>query len=178
MFLLSCNSNINSRVYCERKIDKYLNNIFKIDYPNYSNNELVRENAKESLKKLIDSVYDKGYFEDIPMKIFKIRKNPYGKNAIIQFYADNWSSEDNRLSSNLGFDIIGLVPESFASELSENNYTTYYIYGSNYKRADHNVTTSLVPMTYYSTEIEIEKTSYSVPKFIIGNFICEIDSLK
>ena len=35
----------------------------------------------------------------------------------------------------------------------------------------------LVGMTYYSTVTEISTLSYST-KFKIGNFICEIDSLK
>lgn len=161
----------------KRNMDKYLEDIFISKYPNYMDNELVRDKATKELKKVVDSLYRKKYLEDIPLKVFKVRKNPHGKGAIVQFYADNKYSEDNLLSNDLGFDIIAFMNEELASTLSENSETKYYVYGHKYNRATQAMVDILVDMTYYSTETLISTASHS-NKFNIGNFICEVDSLK
>jgi hypothetical protein len=161
----------------KRKIDKYLENIFFSKYPNYQDNEMIRDKATIELRKTIDSLYKNKYLEDVPLKIFKIKKNPHGKGAIVQFYADNQYEVDTMLSNELGFDVIGLMSEELASTLSESSDKKYFIYGHNYNRVTQPMADILVGMTYYSTVTEISTLSYST-KFKIGNFICEIDSLK
>ena len=159
----------------ERKIEPFLNKIFINEYPNYQNNELVKDKALRELMSKIDSLAPLKYLEEIPLKIFRIQKNPHGKGAIVQFYSDNSGAAP--LSDRLGFDIIGLMSEDIASSLNENS--KYLISGKKYNRLDKTKTYLIVPQSYYSPIPEISKnTSTGVFAFNIGIFICEVDSIK
>ena len=184
ILIMSCNqtgnqNNVQTQSETpKRKIDSILNDIFLVKYPNYEENEMVREKATVALKNAIDSLYDKKYLEGIPLKVFRVRKNPHGPGAIVQFYSDNDNIGDKLLSNQLGFDIIGLMSEELASTLSEKSENKYIVFGHKYKRVDAAMASVLVDMTYYSTKTEISTESYSSNKFKIGNFICEVDSIK
>jgi hypothetical protein len=180
IFFTACNEQQKKKdenIITKRKIDPYLEEIFLKKYANYAVNSLVKTNALKELNKKIDSLYPLKYLEDIPLKIFKIAKNTQGKGAIVQFYTDNDETQ-SPISNQLNFDIIGLMSEEMASNLKEDSYQKYLIKGHNYIRATQEMADLIVAMTYYSTETSIEKESYGIPKFKVGNFICEIDSLE
>lgn len=159
----------------EREIEPFLNKIFINEYPNYQSNELVKDKALSELMLNIDSLAPLKYLEEIPLKIFRIQKNPHGKGAIVQFYSDNSGAAP--LSDRLGFDVIGLMSEDIASSLNENS--KYLIFGKKYNRLNETKTYLIVPQSYYSPNPEISKnTSTGVFAFNIGVFICEVDSVK
>lgn len=161
----------------KRKLDPFLEEIFIKKIPNFKENDLVKEKALNELNKKIDSLYPIKYLEDIPLKIFKIKKNTNGKGAIVQFYADNKDETNNILTSDVGFDIIGLMDEKLASTLSESDIQTYYIRGHNYKRLNEKKVYILIDMPYYSPIPEISTETYGIKNINLGSFICEIDSI-
>lgn len=109
--LFSCNENgiiaeekVNS--ISKRKVDIYLDSIFLEKYSNYTKNELVRDEATKELSKKIDSLIKLNVLNDIPLKVWKISKNPHGKGALVHLYAHNYSSDSKMLSDRLGYDMI------------------------------------------------------------------------
>ena len=177
--LVSCNNQLhkNEVEIVKRKIDPILEKLLS-KYPNYEENSIVRENATEELDKKIDSILNFGYLDDIPLKVFKIGKNPHGKGALIQFHTDGYNRESPELLSNrLNFDIIGLMDEKLASTLNDDG--TYYVYGKNLKRLNETEVFLIVKQVYYSPGTEISKDAiYDVYEYDIGNIMMEIDSVK
>jgi len=162
-------------VILDRKIEPFLNKIFIDKYPNYQNNELVKDKAIKELMLKIDSLAPLKCLEEIPLKIFKIQKNPHGNGAIVQFYSDNSGAAP--LSDRLGFDVIGLMSDDLASSLNENS--GYLIFGKKYNRLNETKTYLIVSQSYYSPKPEIlKKSSTGVFAFNIGVFLCEVDSVK
>lgn len=177
--LISCNNQQQKeKVEVEkRKIDPILESVVK-KYPNYTDNTLVRENATKELDKTIDSILKSGYLDDIPLKVFRIGKNPHGKGALIQFHTDNYDSDKpDILSNRLNFDMIGFMDEKLASTLKEDE--TYYVYGKNLKRLSKTEVFLIVPQVYFSPGTEISKDAiYDVYNYNIGDILKEIDSVK
>ena len=161
----------------KRKIDPILDAITK-EFPNYTENTIVRENATKELSKKIDSVLNLGYLNDIPLKVFRMGKNPHGKGALVQFQTDNYNSDKpDKLSDRLNFDIIGFMDEKLASTLKEDG--TYFIYGKKLKRLSETEVFLIVNQVYYSPGTKISKDAiYDVYNFNIGDILCEIDSVK
>jgi len=162
----------------KRKIDPFLEEIFVKKYSNYTDNQIVRENAIEEFDKKIDSLIELGILNDIPLKVLRIQKNPHGKGALIQFYTDNYDYKKPYILSNrLNFDIIGFMDETKASNLKEKDI--YYVFGKKMKRLNKTETFLLVSQVYYSQETKIDKDAiWDVYNFYIGNILCEIDSVK
>ncbi|HVW12768.1 MAG TPA: hypothetical protein VHB54_03045 [Mucilaginibacter sp.] len=160
-----------------RKIDPILQQLEK-KFPNYKDNQIVRDNAADYLQHKIDSVVPLGYLNDIPLKVFRIGKNPHGKGALVQFYSDNYdSNESTRLSDRLNFDIIGFMNEKLATTLKENG--KYFVYGKKLKRLTETETFLIVNQVYYSPETKISKNAiWDVYNFYVGDLICEVDSVK
>jgi hypothetical protein len=160
-----------------RQIDPILENIIK-KYPNYKDNQIVRDNATKELDKKIDSILPLGMLKDIPLKVFRIGKNPHGKGALIQFYTDNYSNDrPDLLSDRLNFDIIGFMDENLASTLKDKG--VYYVYAKKLKRLDKTEAFLIVNQVYYSPGTEISKDAiWDVYRFDIGDILCEIDSVK
>jgi len=160
-----------------RKIDPILNQLEK-KFPNYKDNQIVRDNAAEYLQHKIDSVLPLGYLNDIPLKIFRLGKNPHGKGALVQFYAKNYNSDQpTRLSDRLNFDIIGFMDDKLAATLKENG--EYFVYGKKFKRLTETETFLIVNQVYYSPETKITKDAiWDVYNFYIGDLICQVDSVK
>jgi hypothetical protein len=160
-----------------RKIDPILDALTK-KYSNYSNNTIVRENATKELDKKIDSLLNLNYLDDIPLKVFRLGKNPHGKGALVQFHTDNYDRErPNRLSDRLNFDIVGLMDEKLASTIKEDE--TYFIYGKKLKRLSKTEVFLIVNQVYFSPGTEISKDAiFDVYNFNIGDILCEIDSVK
>jgi hypothetical protein len=160
-----------------RKIDPILQQLEK-KFPNYKDNQIVRDNAEEYLQHTVDSVLSLGYLNDIPLKVFKIGKNPHGKGALVQFYSDNYSSDrPNRLSDRLKFDIIGFMDEKLAASLKEGGQ--YFVYGKKLKRLTETEAFLIVNQTYYAPETKIDKDAiWDVYNFYVGDLICEVDSIK
>lgn len=160
-----------------RKIDPILDALTK-KYPNYTDNTIVRENATKELDKKIDSLLNLNYLDDIPLKVFRMGKNPHGKGALVQFHTDNYDSDrPNRLSDRLNFDIVGLMDEKLASTLKDGG--TYFIYGKKLKRLSETEVFLIVNQVYYSPGTEISKDAiFDVYNFNIGDILCEIDSVK
>jgi hypothetical protein len=177
--LISCNNQQQKeKVEVEkRKIDPILESVVK-KYPNYTDNTLVRENATKELDKTIDSIFKSGYLDDIPLKVFRIGKNPHGKGALIQFHTDNYDSDKpDILSNRLNFDMIGFMDEKLASTLKEDE--TYYVYGKSLKRLSKTEVFLIVPQVYFSPGTEISKDAiYDVYNYNIGDILKEIDSVK
>ena len=162
----------------KRKSDKILESLEK-KYPNYKENQIVRENMQKELDKKIDSIYKLNFLDDIPVKVFRIGKNPHGKGALIQFHTDNFDSENrNLLSDRLNFDIIGFMDEEKASQLKEDG--TYLISGKMLKRLTETEVFLIVPQVYYSPGTEISKDGIydEVFNFNIGDLLMEIDDAK
>jgi hypothetical protein len=178
---ISCNDyqakETEDKKLVKRKIDPILKDILK-QYPNYKDNQIVRDNAAKALDKKIDSALSLGTLNDIPLKVFRIGKNPHGKGALIQFYTDNY--DDNKsdvLSDRLNFDIIGFMDENLASTLKDKG--TYYVYGKKFKRLNKTETFLIVNQVYYSPQTEISKDAiWDIYDFKIGDILCEIDSVK
>ena len=179
--LFSCNDqqqndSIKSKIE-KRKLDPILEGIIKT-YPNYTDNQIVRENASKLLDKKMDSILSSGILNDIPLRVFRIGKNPHGKGALVQFYTDNYVSDKPELLSNrLNFDIIGFMDESLASTLKDHG--TYYVYGKKMKRLNETEVFLIVNQVFYSPGTEISKdASGYIYNFNIGDILCEIDSVK
>lgn len=162
----------------KRKTDLILENLEK-KYPNYIENQIVRENMQNELDKKIDSVYKLNFLDDIPVKIFRMGKNPHGNGALIQFHTDNFNS-DNRslLSDRLNFDIIGFMDEKKASKLKENG--TYLVSGKMLKRLNETEVFLIVPQVFYSPGTEISKDGIydEIFNYNIGDLLMEIDNAK
>lgn len=179
--ILSCNNpNLKNREIEKietRKIDPILESLAK-KYPNYTENSIVRENASKELDKKIDSLLNLNYLDDIPLKVYIMGKNPHGKGALVQFYTNNFNSDQpDRLSDRLNFDIVGLMDEKLASTLTEDG--TYFIYGKKLKRLNEKEVFLIVNQVYYSPGTEISKDLiYNVYNFNIGDILCKIDSVK
>lgn len=179
--ILSCNdSNQKDKENTKneiRKIDPILSEITK-KYPNYMDNSIVRENATQELDKKIDSLLNLGYLNDIPLRVFRMGKNPDGKGALVQFYTDNYNSNNpNILSDRLNFDIVGFMDEKLASTLKEDG--TYYVYGKKLKRLNETEVFLIVNQIYYSPETKISKDAIGdVYNFNVGDILCEIDSIR
>ncbi len=159
-----------------RKLDPLLDTIFKVKYPNYETNEIVRKNALKDLTKIADSIAPLGYLEDIPLKVFRVQSNPHGKGAIVQFYTDrNLSS--NILSDRLQFDIIGLMDEKLAQNINENKI--YFIKAKKYKRLTETEVFLIVNQVYYSPhpEIKTDAIDNSMYKYQLGDFLCEVEKV-
>jgi hypothetical protein len=180
-FLLSCDAPQSSQSNVVkiplRKIDPILNQLEK-KFPNYKDNQIVRDNAAEYLQHTIDSVLSLGYLRDIPLKVFKIGKNPHGKGALVQFYSDNYSSNrPDILSDRLKFDVIGFMDEKLAASLKEGGQ--YFVYGKKLKRLTETETSIIVDQTYYAPETKISKDAiWDVYNFYVGDILCEVDSIK
>lgn len=180
--VFSCNNpngNIQKNLNDDtRKVDPFLNSLVK-KHPNYTNNAIVRDEATKELNKKVDSLIQRGFLTDIPLKIFNIQKNPHGKGAIVQFYTDNMLNSNNfdRLSDRFNFDIIGLMDQKLASTLNENE--VYFVYGKKMKRLSETETFFIVDRVYNSTKTEITNDPiYNLYEFNVGNILCEVDSLK
>lgn len=180
--LISCNQSKKSEKteskLIKRKTDLLLENLEK-KYPNYKENQIVRDNMKNELDKKIDSVYKLNFLDDIPVKVFRMGKNPHGKGALIQFHTDNFDT-DNRelLSDRLNFDIIGFMTEEKASQLKEDG--TYLISGKMLKRLNKTEVFLIVPQVYYSPWTEISKDMIydEIFNYNIGDLLMEIDNAK
>ncbi|MBS1668374.1 MAG: hypothetical protein JST58_13440 [Bacteroidetes bacterium] len=181
--LISCND-YNEKTETEianlqkRKIDKILDKIFVDEYPTYTKNEIVRGKALKELVQKVDSLLPLNYLNDIPLKVWRISKNPHGKGALIHLYADNYSSDRQTLSDRLGFDIIGFMDEDKASKLIDTK--KYFVFGSKFNRLTKEETFLIVNQIYYSPRPEITANVIynDIYNFNIGNFACVIDSLK
>lgn len=169
--------NITSLSAEERKIDTLLEAVIN-KFPNYKENPIVREKATRELDRKIDSVLSLGYLNDIPLKVFRMGKNPVGDGALVQFRTDNYNYEkEELLSDRLNFGILGFVDIKLASELKEDG--SYIIYARKLKRLDEREVFSIVDQVYYSSDTEIIKDAiWNVYNFNIGNMLCEIDSVK
>jgi len=118
-----------------------------------------------------------GYFDDIPLKVFRMGKNPHGKGALVHFYTDNYDTKiPNRLSDKFNFDIIGFMNEDIAKTINEDE--KYYVYGKKFKRLSEDEVFLLVNRVYHSPGTSIGKGLYEVYEFTIGDLMCEIDSVK
>lgn len=163
----------------QKKIEPYLDKIFTDKYPNYKSNALIRDKALSELTYKIDSLLPYKYLEEIPLEVFRIRKNPHGKGAIVQFYADNYDYKNKSdLSNQLEFDIIGLMSEELAGSL--NDKSKYFVFGKKYNRLNKTETYLIVHQSYYSPTPEISEDVIwdGVYNFKIGVFMCEVDSVK
>lgn len=179
--IISCNSSNQKDKEThkteKRKIDPILEALIKA-YPNYTNNAIVRENAAKELERKIDSLLNLNYLDDIPLKVFRMGKNPHGKGALVQFHTDNYNSDrPDRLSDRLNFDIVGLMDEKLASTLKEDGM--YFIYGKKLKRLSETEVFLIVNQVFYSPGTEISKdVIFDVYNFNIGDILCEVDSVK
>ena len=180
--LTSCNQSKKTenqeQKIVKRKTDLMLESLEK-KYPNYKENQIVRENMQNDLDKKIDSVYKLNFLDDIPVKVFRMGKNPHGKGALIQFHTDNFDSDNrNLLSDRLNFDIIGFMTEEKASKLKEDG--TYLISGKMLKRLNKTEVFLIVPQVYYSPGTEISKDIIydEIFNYNIGDLLMEIDAAK
>lgn len=181
--LFSCNENglINEQKVDsinKRKVDVYLDYILKDKYSNYSKNELVRDKATKELNKKFDSLIKVNVLNDIPLKVWKISKNPHGKGALVHLYADNYSSESKMLSDRLGYDVIGFMDVQKATKLLDSK--KYYVTGNKFNRLNETEAFLIVNQLYYSPKVEINRDAIynDIFKFKMGVFMCEIDSIK
>lgn len=180
--LSSCNQSTKTEnqehKIVKRKSEKLLENLEK-KYPNYKENQIVRDNMQKELDKKIDSLYKLNFLDDIPVKVLSIEKNPHGKGAIIQFYTDNFDTDNRDLLSNrLNFDIIGFMDEQKASQIKEDGI--YLVSGKMLKRLNEIEVFSIVPQVYHSPDTEISKDAIydEVYNFYIGDLLMEIDNAK
>ena len=111
----------------DRNIDKCLTEIFITKYPTFAENELVRQKAFLKFNKKIDSISKINKLEDIPLNIYSISKNPHGKGAIVQFYANEINPTNKSLPIKIIYNVFGLMSEKLASTLSETADRTYFI---------------------------------------------------
>lgn len=161
----------------KRKTDHLLEEVFNSKYSNYKDNQLVREQAAKELDKRIDSIIVLGGLDDVPLKIFTLRKNPYGKGALVHFYTDNHGHNNSDLLSNrVDFDLLGFMDESLAATLNDKG--TYLVYAKKYKRLNNDAVFAIVSQVYHSPETNVVKDAVGeVYNFNIGNILCEVDSI-
>src|SRR5690606_8397153 len=115
-------------------------------------------------------------FSDIPMKILSIQKNPHGKGALVQLYADNLIS-DPILSDQLLFDYLALMEEDEAEKL--NDKESYFVTGKKISRLDEAMVSVLTDKIYNSPIPSVRKGSiYDHFDLNAGVFLCEVDSIK
>jgi hypothetical protein len=160
----------------QRKIDSILIAIVA-KYPAYTENNLVRENAAIELHKKIENGLQSGYFQDIPLKVMRMGKNPHGKGAFVHFYTDNFDyTRGGRLSDRFNFDLYGFISEKLAGQLKEKG--AYYVYGKNFKMLHGAEASLLFNIVFHSKKIEITQNTGDVFNYNIGCMSCEIYALK
>ena len=160
----------------QRKIDPILKAIVA-KYPAYAENNLVRENAADELKQKIDSLLQLGYFQDIPLKVIRVGKNPNGKGAYVHLYTDNFDfARPGQLSDRLNFDLYGFTSEQIAGQIKEKG--SYFVYGKNFKMLNGDEASVLFNIVFHSKNFQITQNMGDVFNFNIGCMACEIYALK
>lgn len=157
-----------------RKMDTVLNRIIE-DYPNYETNEIQREKLLKVFIRTIDSLASLNYLNDIPLEVLKIQKNPHGDGAMVQFYANNSTSEGKLLSDQLQFDFIAFMDENEAAKLNDKH--RYYVSGKKIERLTQDMVNILVRVSYNSAEPTIEKTLSDDYIFNAGIFFCQVSKV-
>lgn len=158
-----------------KAIDSILEKVFLNDFPSYGENTLARELALESLLAKVDSTMPLGYFNDIPMKVWYVKKNPFGEGAMIHFFTTNEQNSKDLLSSRLNFDLVGFFDEKKASTIKENE--TYFIRGKNFNRIDATQVDIVLEKVKFKKEPELTRSTNQDYTFNLGTILFEIDSL-
>lgn len=182
--LFSCKQNSNSENIItveKRKIDPFLEEIFINKYPNYLDNDIVKEKSIKLLTNKVDSLLPYGVLKDIPLKVMSIGKNPHGKGALVQFYVDNESFKSDKkhkglMSNFVQFDVIALMPLDYAEKLIKDE--CYYIDGKA-NRINQTQLDLLVDLSYYGAIPSIEKSfNDNSTEYKLGAFVLELNSFK
>lgn len=170
---LSCNH--PEKKIIPLKIDKTLTELFKKKFANYEENELIKEKALKEFEKKMDSLIPLNYIDDIPVKLFYVKKNEHGKGALAFFYTDDLKIEYTRISDKLRFNLIAFVEENKADSLIQNS--SYYVKGKNYKLLSKTEAEIITDRFYYSNEFELNN-KYDPTFFQCGSIICVAEDLK
>lgn len=172
--LISCRKDFSNTPIPEEKvlkIDVLLNKIID-KYPNFNTNDLVKNEALSTLEIKIDSVTPLNYFEEIPLNVTSIIKNPHGKGFLISFYADE--SVGMNLSNYMHYNLIGFSDEKTAKSI--NTEKKYLINGKFNKISK--IQAQIINADYhYKNDYDIIGDAIS-PNFYFGSMICEIKSIK
>ena len=184
IFLFSCNEQRNKKStenipeIKQTEIELILNQIFLNKFPNFADNDIVRQKAFKEFNGKVDSLIKAKEFIDIPLRIYSIGTNPNGKGAIVQLYADEYEPANKAIPIKIIYNVIGFMNEDKASRLSENSNQTYSLVGHNYKRATETMTTILTSSNKYPTEQKILDRILDTYYINLGTFICEVDAIK
>ena len=94
---------------------------------------------------------------------------------MVQFYANNSTSEGKLLSDQLQFDFIAFMDENEAAKLNDKH--RYYVSGKKIERLTQDMVNILVRVSYNSAEPTIEKTLSDDYIFNAGIFFCQVSKV-
>lgn len=161
----------------KKRFDSILDEILKVTYPTYSSNDLIEAKAIKELSSRIDSAGKLNLFNEFPLEVLRVRKNPNGKGAIVHLYVDMpYKSNQALLSNSTGFDIIGLMDEKRAESIDDKS--VYLIKGKYKKSLTELEKSALTAQTMFSTNVSFLKHSDDDITINLGVFLYEIDSLQ
>jgi hypothetical protein len=183
IFTTSCSKKsekeIQSKIEVEkvepRTFDYVLNEIFYEKYPNFLTNSIAKDLALDKVLFKFDSLKEDGIISDIPLKLWYVKKNPYGPGAFAHFYTFEIKPSGKRISEKMNFDIVGFVGLEEASKLKEGDY--YYIFGKNFNRTDKIGSEIISDKVFYQREPEIIASENSFHQLNLGLILFEADSL-
>ncbi len=172
LFTVSCGSSTDQAAApTGRKIDPPLSEILS-QYPQYKTNGIQREELTVALDHFIDSILNKGYFDDFPVELRSVEKSVANNKAIFHFKFDEVAYGSTFPSEWIKYDLYGRMDDSIARTLSEGK--KYYVFARKYSRvfADNPQRSKQSPLTHLS----MAGKDYN---FELGGFDVEvIDSVK
>lgn len=158
-----------------RAFDYVLDEIFYEKYPNFLTNSISKDLALDNVLFKFDSLKEDGIISDIPLKLWYVKKNPYGPGAFAHFYTFEIKPSGKRISEKMNFDIVGFVGLEEASKLTEGDY--YFIFGKNFNRTDKIQSEIISDKVFYQREPEIIASENSFHQLNLGLILFEADSL-
>ena len=166
---------VEEETVARRRIDPLLDSLVA-KYPNYDENELVREKMAQELDAIIDTAYNKGYLDDIPFQILSIEKNTDGHGVMVEFYSDNFDHTRSLLSDKLAFDVLGLMSEELAATLEDKK--SYILHGNELARLDAGQIRLLSIQSYFGSATEMSYDPvWKHYDFNIGHITTQVDSV-
>lgn len=156
------------------KADSLISRLEKA-YPAYPSNDLILHKIDVAFALAIDSVALKNGFSEIPLNVLKISSNPYGKGAMVQFYAKPTTTIVEKPSGKLQFDYIAFMESSIAEKLHKDSQ--YFVSAKNIKRLNDEAAFALVPQLYFETEAKVKKDASDDYEFNAGTFFCEVETI-
>jgi len=158
-----------------KKIDQELYKLVK-KYPNYAENTLSAQKLLQSLTTKVDSLAPNNLFDDLPLTVLRVKKNPHGKGNMIILHTPPHGYNDTLLSSLVNLNYIALIDDDNKA-LSITEGKNYKIHGIKIYRINEVERELITPEIYYEATPSINKDYTLKSRFNLGTFVIETDSI-